>query len=118
MIGSHTGGLLGSSQPSIQVHLSAATNIAAILVMLRKLLSSLTLCMFDTDKCFSLLLLLCLGKQNKTKRTNKIPTTMMTMTTTTTTTMSHYICKEKRIPTGTVRWQPVLDYCFKRNEQR
>ena len=29
MLGSHTGGLLGSSQPFIHVHLSAATNIAA-----------------------------------------------------------------------------------------
>ena len=29
MIGSHTGGLLGSSQPSIQVHILAATNIVA-----------------------------------------------------------------------------------------
>ena len=28
-IGSHTGGLLGSLQPSIQVHLLVATNIAA-----------------------------------------------------------------------------------------
>ena len=29
MIGSYTGGLLGSLQPSIQAHLSAGTNIAA-----------------------------------------------------------------------------------------
>ena len=29
MIGSHAGGSLGSSQPSIQAHLLAATNIAA-----------------------------------------------------------------------------------------
>ena len=29
MLGSHIGGLLGSSQPFIHVHLSAATNIAA-----------------------------------------------------------------------------------------
>ena len=29
MLGSHTGGLLGSSQPFIHVHLLAATNIAA-----------------------------------------------------------------------------------------
>ena len=29
MLGSHTGGLLGSLEPSIHVHLSAATNIAA-----------------------------------------------------------------------------------------
>ena len=29
MLGSHTGGLLGLSQPFIHVHLSAATNIVA-----------------------------------------------------------------------------------------
>ena len=29
MLGTHTGGLLGSSEPSIHVHLLAATNIAA-----------------------------------------------------------------------------------------
>ena len=62
MIGSHAGGLLGSSQPSIQVHVKAATNIAAkanvcdtgkgtILVTWWKMLSSLALSMFDTDKC-------------------------------------------------------------------
>ena len=38
----------------------------------------------------------------------------MTMMTTTTTTSSLYICKEKRIQTGTVWWQPVLDYFLKK----
>ena len=35
MLGSHTGGLLGSSQPFIHVHLSAVPPTFAFLVMLR-----------------------------------------------------------------------------------
>ena len=45
-----------------------------------------------------------------------MPTTMMMMKTTTTTSL--YICKEKRIETGTVWWQPVLDYFLKKQTTR
>ena len=122
-IGSHTGGLLGSLQASMQVHLSAATNIVAVakanaggtaernhhsnVVEISQL--SCSLCLILTS-----VVIVVVVVSRKTKRTNKIPMTMTMMTTT----MSLYMCKEKRIQTGTVWWQLVLDYFLKKETMR